>query len=292
MSGGGDGGSGSGGASGTSGTGAGGEGGTAGGMAAQDPDCDFNGIWAAKQVTISEALSIPQSSNNWYYLEFKQTGSQVEVSEHFDCGIEIRGSFTVTVSRATLASLTMRNVQIGRSGTMSKEGGTCKFRMARFWSIRGADEQRFLPNASRDSADSSDQVAAAKPLPTLNMPDGAIDAENDGKLGVAFTVSDLGTRNSVQRDWTEWFTDEGYEITPSTDWPEELVVRADFDNEENVLDPSSGLLTTLSAPSTRAPHVLRLRFLGRNASDPRASAINKADKVETCFAIQDMLPAE
>jgi hypothetical protein len=256
-----------------------------------DPDCDFSGIWAAKQVTISEALTLPQSSNNWYYLEFAQSGDQITIIKHFDCGVEVLGSLRVQISRSTLESLSKQNLQIGRKGTLIKQGGGCKLTIARFWSVRGAEE-RFLPNATRDSSDSVNQVAVSNPLPTASMTNGAIDTEGDGKLGVAFQVSGIGTRNAVQRDWTEWFTAPGYEIAADTDWREDLSVRADFDNEEVVLDPSMGLLITGSTPQAGAQHVLRLHFLGRDATDSRAKAIIREDNVETCYAIQDALPAE
>jgi hypothetical protein len=45
-------------------------------------------------------------------------------------------------------------------------------------------------------------------------------------------------------------------------------------------------------PSGSAKHVLKLRFLGRDASDARAAALIESDNVETCYAIQDALPAE
>jgi hypothetical protein len=284
-------------AAGTSGAGDAGSSGTAGGGEPDpvtDPACDFSGIWIGKQVTVSEALGLPQSSNNWYYLEFKQSGTALEVSKHFDCGIEVSGSATVTLSRKTVEGLIPHNVQTGRKATLVKEGDKCKLEVARFWSIRGGDEARFLPNATRDSADSVDKVATDKPLPTAQNTDGAVDTEQDGKLGVAFQVSGIitGTRNVVQRDWTRWFTEPGFEITASPDWASDLAVRADFDNEESILDPTSGLLVSGSAPRAGAKHVLRLRFLGRTSTDPRVTAIVKATDVDTCFAIQDALPAE
>ncbi|HET6338867.1 MAG TPA: hypothetical protein VFG30_36865 [Polyangiales bacterium] len=277
-------------------SGAAGGGGAAGasGGGAADPACDFNGIWIGKQVTVSEALSLPQSSNNWYYLEFKQAGTAVEVSKHFDCGIEVSGSATVSLSRKTVEGLIPHNQQVGRKATLVKEGNNCTFSATRFWSIRGADEARFLPNATRDSDMSVKQVAMANPLPTASNTDGAVDTEGDGKLGVAFQVSGIitGTRNSVQRDWTRWFTEPGFEIPASTDWATDLEIRADFDNEESILDPTSGLLVSGSSPKAGAKHILRLHFLGRDASDPRVAAIVKPNDVDTCFAIQDALPAE
>jgi hypothetical protein len=261
--------------------------------AARDPDCDFNGIWIAKQVTVSEALGLPQSSNNWYFLELAQSGTEVRVSRHFDCGIEVAGSATVTLSRASLQALTMLNPQVGRTGTVTKQAERCAFELERFWSIRGA-EARFLPNGMRDVLVDIADLALENPLPAPGRTEGAIDVEMDGKPGVAVQVSGIisGTRNSVQRDWTHWFTEPGFEITPSTDWPDELRIRADFDNEESILDPRSGLLVSNSTPRASAKHIVRLRFLGRDASDPRAARVVKDDAVETCFAIQDALQVE
>jgi hypothetical protein len=126
------------------------------------------------------------------------------------------------------------------------------------------------------------------------MPEGAIDPDGDGKLGLAFEISGLlsGTRNSVQRDWTRWFSEPGYEFPPGTDWTTDITIRADFDNEESVLDPQGSLLSSGSTPKTDAKHTLQLRFLGRDVSDPRVAAFVKESQVDTCYAIQDALPAE
>lgn len=263
---------------------------------ASDPECDFNGIWIAKQMTVSEALSLPQTSNNWYYLELKQSGDEVSVVKHFDCGIEVRGSATVILSKATLMASIAHNVQTGRKISVSRQGANCSFEAARFWSIRGADELRYLPGEPKDGRDFPDKisdVAKSKPLPTAQMPDGAVDVDGDGKLGIAFQVTGIvmGTRNSVQRDWTRWFTEPGFEIAASKDFGSDLTIRADFDNEESIIDPTSGLLVSNSSPKASAKHQLHLRFLGRDTSDARAMAMIKATDIETCYAIQDALPA-
>jgi hypothetical protein len=265
-------------------------------VGAADPECDFTGIWIGKQVTVSiaDGFPVPATSNNWYYLEFKQSGTNVEVSKHYDCGIEVTGVVTVKVNKATVEALLSHNVQTGRKGTLTKDGSNCKFESERFWSIRGADEMRFLPDSVRNSEKNIADVASQIPLPTRQMQDGAMDWDNDGKLGVAFQATGIvsGTRSSVQRDWTRWFTESGFEIAASTDWKNELKIRVDFDNQESVIDPADGPLTSPSTPSRTAKHMMRLRFLGRDASDPRVAQIVKATQVDTCFAIQDAMPAE
>jgi hypothetical protein len=218
----------------------------------------------------------------------------VQVSKHFDCGIEVHGSATVSMTKATTQALIAHNVQTGRKATLMKDGATCKFAADRFWSVRGADEARFIPNATRDSMDSIAMVEMAKPLPKVGSTDGAVDTENDGQLGVAFQLTGIisGTRNSVQRDWTRWFTETGYTIPASTNWTSDIVIRADFDNQESVLNPTMGLLTSGSMPKPDSKHVLKLRFLGRDKSDPRVAAIVKAADIDTCYAIQDAMKAE
>ena len=263
------------------------------GSRAEDPGCDLTGIWMADQITVSQALGRAQSSNQWMYLEFKQSGTAVEVTKHFDCGIEVHGSAIVTTSRATTQALIGHNVQNGRKGTLVRDGDNCELAVDRFWSVRGADESRFLPNPSRDSNDSLRTVDKRSPLPTTRNTDGAVDTENDGQLGVAYQVAGnlWGTRNTVQRYWTRWHTDADHQIPASDDWTDELVVRTEFDYEESVLSPKSGLLISNSSPKSSAKHVVKLRFLGRDASDTRAAAIAKDTDIETCYAIQDAMPA-
>ena len=263
-------------------------------VGAQDPDCDLTGIWIARQITVNEAIGVQAFSNNWYYLEYKQSGIAVEVTKHFDCGIEIVGAVTVVLPRAAVEAQLTRNQQAGRKLSMSKEGASCRLESKRFWSIRGAEELPYLPDGVRDSEANIRDLATSLPLPTKENMAGAIDPDGDGKPGLAFEISGLlsGTRNSVQRDWTRWFTEPGYEFPTGMDWTEDVLIRADFDNEESVLDPTQGLLTSGSTPSREAKHAITFRFLGRDATDPRAQALIKDNQVDTCYAIQDALPAQ
>lgn len=261
---------------------------------AQDADCDLTGVWIARQITVSEAIGVEAYCNNWYYLELKQSGTTAEVVKHHDCGIEVLGAVRVVLDRPALEAQLSHNLQAGRKLSMRKDGASCELESTRFWSIRGADELRYLPGGARDSEMSIRDVATAIPLPTSDNSEGALDPDGDGKLGLAFQISGLlsGTRNSVQRDWTRWFTESGYEFPAGMDWTNDLTLRADFDNEESVLFASDPLLASGSTPKGSAKHTLRLRFLGRDASDARAAAIVKDNPVDTCYAIQDALPAE
>jgi hypothetical protein len=254
----------------------------------------MNGLWAARQITVSTAgIAGDQFANNWYYLEIEHDGEDFTVTRHFDCGIKVLGTVTVQLSRPTLEVLMEHNIQTGRKGKAYKDGSTCHFEMERFWSVRGADEPRFVPSP-RNSTDSIDTVAGANPIPSKSNLDGAEDWENDDKVGSAWQVTGIasGTRNSVQRDWTEYFSDASHAISPATDFTSDLKVRARFDSEENILDPTSGLLASGSSAKGSAEHNLTLKFLGRDASDARAKNIIKGSDVDTCFAVQAALAAK
>lgn len=258
---------------------------------AKDADCDLNGLWIARQVTLSRAVGAPQYASTWYYLELSQDGESVAVTRHFDCGIEVKGTVSVKLIPATVKAFIAHNAQAGRKGSMSKRQGQCSFTMERFWSVRGADEARFRPTGKEATQDIA-QVAANNPLPTESNTDGAIDWENDGFLGAAWQVTGIvsGTRNTAQRDWTEWFTDSSHTITPSKDWTSDLVARVRFNNEENVLHASNPTVSSGGTSDASAQHLLTLHFLGRSTEDARAKAITKSDPFATCLAIQAALP--
>jgi hypothetical protein len=263
-----------------------------GGAVAKDTDCDLHGLWAARQVTLSRAIGAPQYASTWYFLELAQDGEDVIVTRHFDCGIEVKGTVSVKLTPATVRAFIAHNAQVGRKGSMHKREDQCKFSMERFWSVRGADEARFRPTGNESALDVA-QVAAGNPLPTQGDTEGAIDWENDGQLGAAWQVTGIvsGTRNTVQRDWTEWFTDGTHTIEPSEDWAVDLITRVRFNNEENVLHASNATVSSGGTSDASAQHLLTLRFLGRSMQDERAKALVKAEKFDTCLAIQAALPA-
>lgn len=254
-------------------------------------DCDLNGIWIGRQSTTNKALGLPQIANNWYYLEFEQRGTDVLVKKHYDCGIVVKGSVTVVVSRASGVALMQHNNQAGRKGTLAKVGNQCEFSMDRYWSIRGANEARYRPSGA-DAALDVAAVAAKNPLPTKNNLDGAEDWDKDGTPGTAWQSTGIvsGTRHSIQRDWNEWFTDSAIVITPSTTWPNDFVARTRFNNEEVVIDATHDILKQASMPDNTVKNSITLRLLGRDANDARVKTVMKSDPYDTCLAIQQSLP--
>jgi len=261
---------------------------------AKDPDCDMTGLWMAKQLTRSEALGLGQFANYWYFFELVQDGENVTVVHHHDCDAFVQGSVTVILGQAARRALIAHNQQDGRRASMKKTAdGHCSLEFEPFWSLRGADPARFLP-ADRASKETAAQLRARIPLPTAQDPSGAEDWENDGQLGFAFEISGIasGTRNSVQRDVTTWFTDATHSITPALDFRVPLTLRARFDNDEEVLHATSSLLQALSTPDQTAVHRTTFVFLGRTRSDSRAQANVFSDSMQTCDRIVAALPAE
>lgn len=263
----------------------------AGGGAAADPSCDLNGIWIGRQNTESEALFFPQFANNWYYIELAQSGDQVVVSKHFDCGIKVLGTVNVELSPGTMRALMQHNFQAGRKGTVTKQAdGTCALQIDRFWSVRGVSEAAYVPSP-RNRDVSIAQLNTENPLPSDTAK--SEDWDQDGRHGTAWNVVGIasGQRHSAQRDWTRWFTAPDYTIPAGNDFTADLLLRAEFSNEEKVYEADNETLRATSTPKAGAPHTVTLRFLGRTKQDARAAALVKPDDFETCLAIQAALPA-
>jgi hypothetical protein len=263
---------------------------------AEDPDCDLNGVWIARQNTLSVALGLQQYANNWYYLEFTQDSEQVVVSKHMDCGIEVRSALNLTrveLAPATTRALSTHNSQVGRAGSFAKRADdTCALEIERFWSVRGLSEERYAPEP-RSLEVSLQQLQSENPLPSETMGDATEDWDDDGFPGIAWQVTGIasGSRHSGQRDWTRWFSAEGYEVTAAREFTTDLLVRSEFASEEVVYEASDPSLTELAQTDASAEHTLRLRFLGRTRDDARARAIIQDDDFQTCLAIQEALPA-
>jgi hypothetical protein len=274
----------------------------------QDPDCDLNGIWIAQQISVATAIGAPQYGNVWHYLEFEQNGVDVRISKQFDCGGAVKGTLNVTFRDATTRSTMAHNRQMGRRGTMKKNAsGGCDVAFERFWGVRGAVEANFIPSGGRNSMADMTQVQAERPLPKPMTPAGAEDWDGDTFMGIGWDVAGAvtGRRHSVQRDWSSWLTDSAFPVTAALHWPTDIVLRAEVDLEDSVFatEPANNFLLASVATSDirNANNRLVMRFLGRNASDPRVSAVpisgtdpvaDPATALATCLAIQAALPVK
>ena len=269
--------------------------------AAQDPDCDLNGIWVARMLTVTQALGLEQCASLYYYLEFRQDGPNVEIVNHMNCGIEAIGSARASFSTATRKALLASNSQVGRKGTFQKGAdGTCELNMESFWSVIGADEAMFTP-MPRNSMQTLQEVQSWKPLPMLPEDPGVVDFEGDNNPGVAFVVTEgpvNGRRHGDQRNVQRWITNDRYKITPALDWTSDIEARAEYLGEEYALAADDPFLTALAAPVPASPAArITLRFLGRSAADPRVAPIvvgsDPADAdtaMMTCTNVMTALP--
>ena len=249
---------------------------------AQAPDCDMNGYWASRMLSITDALSADQCASLYGFYELRQQGANVEVVKYFDCGLRATGSGDASYSPATRTALLSLNSQVGRKGTMMKGAdGTCQLSMEPFWHILGADVA-LLPS-DRKSAEKFATVQAAQPLPGKKGAPGLVDVESDGFAGIATVVTNsavTGTRHGVIRNVQSWKTDAFYKITPSTTWAEDIEARLSYIGEENAIEAydeqklDSPFLTTLAVPQPQADAArITLHFLGRDAADPRAQKV-------------------
>lgn len=260
--------------------------------AASDPECDLNGLWIARQQTVNVALGLPQTANNWYFYELAQDGENVEVVDHFDCGIEVLGTVRVQLRPQTIEALLTHNLQAGRKGKIRRSGAErCDFEMERFWSVRGAVEATYIPD--RKTPLSSSELAAQIPLPSKEAPTGAEDWDMDGELGIAWVITGVasGERHSIQRDYTDWRTDADFTIKPSRNWTRDFSLRSYIGSEEVVFAASSPTLAGSGVPDASAKHRVTFHFLGRNKSASEAKRILKAKPLDTCIAVREALPA-
>jgi len=261
---------------------------------ASSPECDLNGYWAGRLTTLSNALGSDQVANNWYWMQIAQHGDSVEVIDHYDCGVEVQGltvSAHVELPRATMEKIAARNRQVGRKGTLKRDGDSCELSMERFWSVRGADPDTYLPDG-RASTMTLEQAQAANALPSEDNSSGAEDwnGSDYAGLGLGWVISGIvnGTRWSVQRDWNEWFSSSEHPVAAG-DTDTQLSAGVRFTNEESVISidpPTSGLLKTAGEPLMNdVRNQITLKRLG----EAQAAELRDLPVGERCLQVQQIL---
>ena len=264
------------------------------------PSCDLSGIWVARMMTVVEALNIEQCGSQYYYLEFEQDGTDVEVVNHFNCGIEGRGTANQTFNDDTVQAYVSASSWIGRRGVMSlNDEGSCELKLEPYWSAFGVDEASYLPDPP-NSTQSLAQVQSNNPLTR----DAALDTDGDGHPGIQLIIAGAinGSRHAMQRSVNRWRTTDRYRIAPAVDWVEDLDVRVDYHGEDFTVattPPDDPILAAGATPRPNAASArVTLRFLGRDGTDPRVPPIvvgsDRSDlqgALQTCRNIVDALPA-
>lgn len=106
------------------GTGSGGtegtEAGTGGAGMAQDADCDMNGLWISRMLTVTDALNADQCASIYAFYELRHEGANVEVVNHFECGLTARGSGVPNCAQPTREAILLRNVQTWKTSDRYK----------------------------------------------------------------------------------------------------------------------------------------------------------------------------
>jgi hypothetical protein len=113
-----------------------------------------------------------------------------------------------------------------------------------------------------------------------------------------------GSRHITQRVVTSWMTNDRYKIMPALDWTTDLELgNVSYPEEYTVATTPEGiegeLLRAPANPVLDAPAArVTMRFLGRDASDPRAAGVivgaDPADlpgATQTCRNIADAIEA-
>jgi hypothetical protein len=271
-----------------------------------DGSCSLAGLWAVRQTTYVQAL-VETVTANWYFIELAQDGEQLEVVDHFDCGyasISVGG--TGMSSPATDVALAAHNLQKGRRGIMRKNGAFCDFSLERFWAVRGASEDVYLPGGHFDDRE-LEEVQAEAPLPTRENIQGQEDWDGDGNPGVTFLIGSKDARYSVSREFTEWFSCNGTSgdspvcseadvekyALPASASKEQVEFRVNFNNEDSPLGATSELYAVVGMPLRLADNRVTWKRLGESRDDALASQLFSSDDVhDRCAFIRTQLPAE
>lgn len=217
-------------------------------------NCDLTGTWAIRVWTINVALGVPACSNNYYYLEIEDSGDTFTATRGASCTFEVVRGASVTLTDFTQEALLRRsedsliaadpsipadfnNSQTGRSGTYRPDGnGGCEFAIDRWWLVRGADFESYLPAKSDYATATIANPMATSPLPNQQTPAGNEDWDEDGKPGISLATSSpaQGTRYVAQRDFTE------AALTRVVGNDDRFDVRMQFNNSEGLLGTSPG----------------------------------------------------
>jgi hypothetical protein len=273
---------------------------------ASDPACDLGGVWVARQTTFAHGL-VDTTNGNWYFLELKQVGDEVEVLDHFDCGLRVDSpAVTITMPDKTELLLATVNTQVGRKGTIKRNGARCDVVLDRFWSVRGANIADYLPRGPHDPRD-VDELEAEAPLPTKENPEGSFDQDEDGNPGITLKVGNNDARYSVQRDWLEWFTCNGTADDPPKCQPgnendygimasEDLSgfwLRSDFNNQDFPLGSTNPLYEMNGTPVRNKNNRVEFRLLGRTRmADKVVQFLGLADVKAQCAQLRLLMPLE
>lgn len=230
-------------------------------------NCDMTGTWIAELITYNSALGATAEAHNWFYYEIQDNGDDIVVTRGWDCGFEVCNATNAFLLDEAVRALAQRNRQDGlidavndvsvapRTGVFRRlSDGRCEFSMERWWWVRGADLDEYLPERAAFESATIASVSNSSPLPTKENTTGQEDWDGDERPGIYLDITfpTLGSRDVVQRDWNS------YGPLTVEDGAVEFTAPAEFDNEESILAAEPSLLDQNSTPKPDG-HQIRFR---------------------------------
>jgi hypothetical protein len=229
-------------------------------------ECDLTGTWAVRVWTINEAFGLSACASNYYYYEIVDNGDTFEATRGNSCGYQVVKGATVRLNNFTLEALLRRsddsliqaddsipndanNSTTGRTGTYKPDGnGGCEFSIERWWAVRGAEFETYLPAKEDFATETIDSMEQKIPMPTEESPEGNEDWEGDSAPGITQIAegSPSGRRYVTQRDWNGV---EPFSVVGDND---KFEVRMQFNNIEGVVGLGPNASTLLSQTSLAA----------------------------------------
>lgn len=262
----------------------------------EDAECNLSGVWAVQAKTSTQADSLigvqHQTANRWYLYEISQDGNAVEVVRSLNCGLQVKNkpgssSLHITISDDGLKSIISHNSHAGLTGSYTKSGEACELDFERQYVVLGGNTAALLPSDPATRPELGDLTA----LPSDADKTNAEDWDGDGDLGLRFDIDAFisGTRNSVQRSFLEFDSDEGdYTIDLNST---EFTVNNQVEIEESVMTFTNDLVKTPGSLEGTA-HPVTFTRLGdtRDAAKlPSGDAI-PTDDFEACKALETEFP--
>ena len=282
---------------GTGGTqgGTGGTGGSGGvvidGPITQDAECNLNGLWALRKLSLPEdtVLGNVQPASNWTMWIVTQDGDNFEVQDSLNCGTRASGNADVVFGVDTQIGIMEKNPQTGRTGSFAKNGDHCEFTVERWYSRTG------LPISVLDEYQGTTNALPANVESLLPIGE---DWDGNGYDGIAYLTSGIvsGKRHAIDIGWDEYYNDAGFGHMPPLN-STAFTLRMSYGIAEAVVfaeknnGGESALLKGSAIVIQNANNAVAMNLLGRDEASAIAGGIYTAgDNLDTCFNIQDNFP--
>ncbi|MET0283762.1 MAG: hypothetical protein ABW352_04810 [Polyangiales bacterium] len=162
--------------------------------------CNLAGRYAITERFGMDGLGAKQIVQNWYYVDLKQNGNDLEFTNSFGCGAQVNGAFPFEVKMddtAAWPAYAANPAYLGRKGTVEMTADGCSVKFDKDAIVRGGTVE-YYRDLTKPLPKLAEQAAPDKP--------GWEDWDNDGKPGVTLKISGIaqGSLHAVMRNWTEY----------------------------------------------------------------------------------------